>query len=607
MQQARDILRNFFGYEHFRGLQQEVVEHVAGGGDALVLMPTGSGKSLCYQIPALMRPGTAVVISPLIALMQDQVEALTQAGIRAAYLNSSQSHEIQNHIETELEQGCIDLLYVAPERFKTERFLSRLDRIQIALFAIDEAHCVSQWGHDFRTDYLLLSRIRQRYPKAPRIALTATADIRTRQEIIERLSLEQARTFSTSLDRPNLHYAISPKKDPKKQLLSFLRHAHRGGSGIIYCLSRRKVESTAQWLSQQGFRAIPYHAGLEAEVRNQHQRRFLSEDGMIIVATVAFGMGINKPNVRFVVHFDLPRSLEAYYQETGRAGRDGLPAKVLLLFGLQDILGLSQQIQDSELDPERKRIERDRLETMIGLCETSRCRREVLLGHFGETSKAACGNCDNCLTPPAQWDATEPARMALSCAHRTGERYGAQYLIEVLTGKVSPRIRDLGHDQISTFGIGKAFDVPTWQSIFRQLVTLGFLSPEPERGGALRLQERCRPLLRGETPLKLRKDRGSLPQSIHQTHGRSRDDNRLFEDLRILRRTLAQEQGVPPYLIFQDTILEDIARLRPQTLEALQTIQGIGEKKLERYGKAFLAIVLRQAGTSIAAYSSATK
>ena len=607
MQQARDILRNFFGYEHFRGLQQEVVEHVAGGGDALVLMPTGSGKSLCYQIPALMRPGTAVVISPLIALMQDQVEALTQAGIRAAYLNSSLSHEIQNHIETELEQGCIDLLYVAPERFKTERFLSRLDRIQIALFAIDEAHCVSQWGHDFRTDYLLLSRIRQRYPKAPRIALTATADIRTRQEIIERLSLEQARTFSTSLDRPNLHYAISPKNDPKKQLLSFLRHAHRGGSGIIYCLSRRKVESTAQWLSQQGFRAIPYHAGLEAEVRNQHQRRFLSEDGMIIVATVAFGMGINKPNVRFVVHFDLPRSLEAYYQETGRAGRDGLPAKVLLLFGLQDILGLSQQIQDSELDPERKRIERDRLETMIGLCETSRCRREVLLGHFGETSKAACGNCDNCLTPPAQWDATEPARMALSCAHRTGERYGAQYLIEVLTGKVSPRIRDLGHDQISTFGIGKAFDVPTWQSIFRQLVTLGFLSPEPARAGALRLQERCRPLLRGETPLKLRKDRGSLPQSIHQTHGRSRDDNRLFEDLRILRRTLAQEQGVPPYLIFQDTILEDIARLRPQTLEALQTIQGIGEKKLERYGKAFLAIVLRQAGTSIAAYSSATK
>lgn len=595
MHKAEDILRNHFGYQQFRGVQKTAIEHVAGGGDALVLMPTGSGKSLCYQIPALMRPGTAVVISPLIALMQDQVEALRQAGVQAAYLNSTLSPEIQFQIETQLIEGEIDLLYLAPERLKTERFLHQLERIPIALFAIDEAHCVSQWGHDFRTDYLLLSKIKERFPEVPRIALTATADSRTRSEIIERLGLEQAHTFSQSLDRSNLNYAILPKADPKKQLLGFLRHTYPGQSGIIYCLSRRKVDQTAMWLSQQGFRALPYHAGLETSVRNDHQRRFLTEEGVIMVATVAFGMGIDKPNVRFVVHFDLPRSMEAFYQETGRAGRDGLPASTLLLFGIQDVQNLKLMIEDSELDPARKRIEQNRLETMLGLCETPRCRREVLLRYFDEDHPGNCGNCDNCLSLPKQWDATEPARMALSCVHRTGERFGAQYLIEVLTGKNSDRIRQLGHDQVSTFGIGKQIEVSTWLSIFRQLVTQGYLSPDPRRGGGLRLQECSRPLLRGEIQLHLRKEAKTTrrQESSLDLH-RNLKDQRLFEDLRALRRSLAEHQGVPPYLIFQDTILADLSTTRPKTLEALSRIQGIGEKKLERYGKDFLAIILRQ-------------
>ena len=597
MNTPRHILRTIFGFEDFRGLQGDAVNHVIGGGDALVLMPTGGGKSLCYQVPALCRNGTAVVISPLIALMQDQVEALRQLGVQAAYLNSMLDFETQRDIESALRNGQLQLLYVAPERLNTDRFLRLLDELTVSLFAIDEAHCVSQWGHDFRTDYLSLSLLHQRYPNVPRIALTATADERTRQEITLRLGLEEARVFAQSFDRPNIRYAIAPRQSARPQLLKFLRTHHQGDSGILYCLSRRKVEETAEWLKKEGFRALPYHAGLSPEVRQHHQRRFAVEEGLIIVATVAFGMGIDKPNVRFVAHLDLPRSIEAYYQETGRAGRDGGPANAFMLFGIQDIVALRQMLDESDADEHRKSLERHRLEAMLGLCETTLCRRQVLLRYFGEALEKPCGNCDNCLTPPDSWDGTEAARKALSCVFRTGQRFGVQHLVDVLLGRSNDRIQRLGHEHLSTFGIGKGITEKGWFSIYRQLVTLGFLAVDPAGHGGFKLDSRARPLLKGEMTLRLRKDAESRfgGASAKGRPTRSPEETRLFEDLRILRRELAETQGVPPYVIFQDAVLDEMIRMRPLNLEEFAQLSGVGQKKLERYGAAFLSILRREA------------
>ena len=597
MNTPRHILRTIFGFEDFRGLQGDAVNHVIGGGDALVLMPTGGGKSLCYQVPALCRNGTAVVISPLIALMQDQVEALRQLGVQAAYLNSMLDFETQRDIESALRNGQLQLLYIAPERFNTDRFLRLLDELTVSLFAIDEAHCVSQWGHDFRTDYLSLSLLHQRYPNVPRIALTATADERTRQEITLRLGLEEARVFAQSFDRPNIRYAIAPRQSARPQLLKFLRTHHQGDSGILYCLSRRKVQETAEWLKKEGFRALPYHAGLSPEVRQHHQRRFAVEEGLIIVATVAFGMGIDKPNVRFVAHLDLPRSIEAYYQETGRAGRDGGPANAFMLFGIQDIVALRQMLDESDADEHRKSLERHRLEAMLGLCETTLCRRQVLLRYFGEALEKPCGNCDNCLTPPDSWDGTEAARKALSCVFRTGQRFGVQHLVDVLLGRSNDRIQRLGHEHLSTFGIGKGITEKGWFSIYRQLVTLGFLAVDPSGHGGFKLDSRARPLLKGEMTLRLRKDAESRfgGASAKGRPTRSPEETRLFEDLRILRRELAETQGVPPYVIFQDAVLDEMIRMRPLNLEEFAQLSGVGQKKLERYGAAFLSVLRRNA------------
>ncbi len=597
MNAPRHILRTIFGFEDFRGLQRDAVEHVIRGGDALVLMPTGGGKSLCYQVPALCRPGTAVVISPLIALMQDQVEALRQLGVQAAYLNSMLDFETQRDVESALRNGQLRLLYIAPERLNTDRFLALLDEVTVSLFAIDEAHCVSQWGHDFRTDYLALSLLHQRYPKVPRIALTATADERTRQEITLRLGLEEAQVFSQSFDRPNIRYAIAPRQSARPQLLKFLRTHHQGDCGILYCLSRRKVEETAEWLKKEGFRALPYHAGLSAEVRQDHQRRFAVEEGLIMVATVAFGMGIDKPNVRFVAHLDLPRSIEAYYQETGRAGRDGAPANAFMLFGIQDIVALRQMLDESEADEQRKALERQRLEAMLGLCETTLCRRQVLLRYFGEALDQACGNCDNCLSPPDSWDGTEAARKALSCVYRTGQRFGVQHLVDVLLGRSNERIQRLGQEQLSTFGIGKGIPEKGWFSIYRQLITLGFLAVDPQGHGGLKLDPRARPLLKGEMELMLRKDAESSfgAVSARGRPERTTEQTRLFEDLRILRRELAEAQGVPPYIIFQDAVLDEMIRMKPGNLRDFAALSGVGQKKLERYGEAFLSVLKKNA------------
>lgn len=598
MNSPHHILRTIFGFEAFRGLQGETVSHVIGGGDALVLMPTGGGKSLCYQVPALCRPGTAVVVSPLIALMQDQVEALRQLGVQAAYLNSMLDFETQREVECSLRSGQLRLLYVAPERLNTDRFLALLDEVTVSLFAIDEAHCVSQWGHDFRTDYLALSLLHQRYPDVPRIALTATADEKTREEITLRLGLKEARVFAQSFDRPNIRYAISPRQNARTQLLKFLRTEHQGDSGILYCLSRRKVEDTARWLVKEGFRALPYHAGLSPEVRQDHQRRFAVEEGLIMVATVAFGMGIDKPNVRFVAHLDLPRSIESYYQETGRAGRDGAPANAFMLFGIQDIVALRQMLDESDTDESRKALERQRLEAMLGLCETTQCRRQVLLRYFGEEPEMPCGNCDNCQSPPASWDGTEAARKALSCVYRTGQRFGVQHLVDVLLGRSNERIQRLGHEQLSTFGIGKGINDKGWFSIYRQLVTLGYLAVDASGHGGLKLDPRARPLLKGEVELMLRKD-AETPAGSSSTKGRPERtvaETRLFEDLRILRRELAETQGVPPYVIFQDAVLDEMIRMRPKSLTEFAQLSGVGQKKLERYGEVFLSALKSHSG-----------
>ncbi len=554
---ALEILHRVFGYPAFRGHQAEVVDHVAGGGDALVLMPTGGGKSLCFQIPALLRPGVGIVVSPLIALMQDQVDALLQAGVRAAFLNSSQAFAAMVDTERRLMRGELDLVYVAPERLLTERFLGLMDQLdergQLALFAIDEAHCVSQWGHDFRPEYIQLSKLHERYPHIPRIALTATADELTRQEIIIRLGLGTAEVFVSSFDRPNIRYTVVERDNPRKQLLAFLAD-HRGEAGIVYCLSRRKVDETAIWLNEQGVSALPYHAGLSAEVRQRHQQRFLREDGVVMVATIAFGMGIDKPDVRFVAHLDLPKSLEAYYQETGRAGRDGEPSEAWMTYGLNDVVIHRQMIEESTSPLEQKRVERQKLDAMLAYCESAQCRRLVLLNYFGEDA-TPCANCDVCIEPPEVWDGTVAAQKALSAALRTGQRFGAGHLIDILRGKSTDKVKQFGHDSLPTFGVGADFDDMGWRSVFRQLLASGLLEADVLAYGALKLTDAARPVLKGETTLTLRRQvvrtKGKASRSVSaRKSGSSRmasGDAPFFEALRAWRADKAREQGVPPF------------------------------------------------------------
>ncbi len=596
---AREVLERTFGYASFRGQQAEIIEHTVAGGDSLVLMPTGGGKSLCFQIPSLIREGVGVVVSPLISLMQDQVVSLQQAGVRAAFLNSTLSSEEARGIEDQLRAGRIDLLYAAPERLMGERTLSMLAELPLALFAIDEAHCVSQWGHDFRPEYLQLSILHERFPRVPRIALTTTADEPTRREILVRLGLEAARVFVASFDRPNIRYRVVAKQNAREQLRRFLEAEHRGEAGIVYCLSRRRVEETAEWLRARGFDARPYHAGMSAEERSAHQSAFLRDEGVVIVATIAFGMGIDKSNVRFVAHLDLPKSLESYYQETGRAGRDGLAADAWMTYGLQDVITLRQMVESGGAEAARKRLEVRKLDAMLGYCELSTCRRQALLSYFGETLGQPCGNCDNCLEPVETWDATEAARKALSCVYRTGQRFGVQYVIDVLLGKMNERIQRFGHERLSTFGIGSDVDRREWRSVFRQLVSRGLLRVDLEGYGSLLLTPESRPVLRGETEVRLRRDARLAPRSSGRARGtassRARplpgESEALWEALRERRRELAASQGVPPYVIFHDASLKEMAEHRPRTLEEFATIPGVGEKKLNRYGRVFVELI----------------
>ena len=592
MKTAHNILQTVFGYQTFRPPQDEIIQGLIEGRDALVLMPTGGGKSLCYQIPALAREGCGIVVSPLIALMQDQVNALQLVGVRASYLNSTQSAGEVAAVEQALRAGELDLLYVAPERLNQSRTLALLQQSPIALFAIDEAHCVSQWGHDFRADYLRLDVLHEMFPAIPRIALTATADARTREEIVARLALTEADQFIAGFDRPNIRYRIALKNNARQQLLRFLKEEHPGDAGIVYCLSRRKTDETASWLQQQGFNALPYHAGLDAKTRADHQSRFLREEGVIVVATIAFGMGIDKPDVRFVAHLDMPKTIESYYQETGRAGRDGEPANAWMIYGLQDVIKLRQMMEGSDGSEEHKRAEQHRLNAMLGLCEITSCRRQALLAYFGDLVDTPCGNCDTCLEPVVTWDGTEAARMALSVVYRTEQRFGVNHLVDVLRGGQTDKINQFGHQKLSTYGVGKTLDNNQWRSVFRQLVARGYLSVDLDRFGALRLEEKCRPLLRGEQTIQLRKD---LPQSTakRQTKTRLAEDINveLWESLRECRRQLAEDQGVPPYVVFHDRTLQELCLSLPETLSQFGNIGGVGERKLKKYGAIFLAVI----------------
>ena len=602
-QNALEILNSLYGYESFRGHQADIIDHVTAGNNALVLMPTGGGKSICYQIPSLLRAGVGIIISPLIALMQDQVDAMQQLGVKAAFLNSSLSHSEQNVIEQELLSGQLDLLYIAPERLIQSYTLDLLSRCQLALFAIDEAHCVSQWGHDFRLDYLSLSLLNDRFPSTPRIALTATADIRTRKEIIERLSLTDANSYISGFDRPNIRYAIANKTTPKKQLLAFLQQ-RKNEAGIVYCLSRKKVEDTAAWLSQQGFNALPYHAGLPAQLRQTHQSRFLREDGVIIVATIAFGMGIDKPDVRFVAHLDLPKSIEAYYQETGRAGRDGQPADAWMVYGLQDVVRLQQMAQGSDGSEQHKRAERHKLDAMLGLCEVTSCRRKVLLSYFADEAPNQCGNCDNCQLPPETWDATEAAQKVLSCIYRTGQRFGVVHVMDVLQGKENEKVLQYGHQQLSTFGIGSDIHEAQWRSVIRQLVVRGLLRVDLEGFSALQLTDICRPVLKGEQSLHLRKEDIKAPSTKKSGSRASRktqirpEDQELWEELRECRKYLAEEHNVPPYVIFHDATLKEMIDVMPMSASEFLMIGGVGDSKMEKYGADFIEIICRYAEVS---------
>lgn len=612
MSRALEILDEVFGYPAFRGQQGEIVEHVAGGGDCLVLMPTGGGKSLCYQIPALLRreagQGAGIVVSPLIALMQDQVAALSEVGVRAAYLNSTLSGAEAAATERALREGEIDLLYVAPERLMTGRFLDLLERAKIGLFAIDEAHCVSQWGHDFRPEYIQLSVLHERFPSVPRIALTATADAITRDEIIHRLALDDARVFVSSFDRPNIRYRIVEKDNARSQLLDFIRAEHTNAdgttdAGVVYCLSRRKVEETAEWLKAQGVRALPYHAGMEFEVRQKHQEMFQREEGIVMCATIAFGMGIDKPDVRFVAHLDLPKSVEGYYQETGRAGRDGMPANAWMAYGLGDVVQQRKMIDESDADDAHKRVQTSKLDALLGLCETISCRRVRLLNYFGEESKP-CGNCDTCLEPPASWDATREAQMALSCVFRaqraSGFNFGSSHLIEILRGGRTEKVLQRGHDQLTTFGIGASLSEPEWRAIFRQLVAYRYLAVDHGGFGALVLTEAAKPVLKNEEKVTLR--RYVKPQRTRQSSGRSGTrvdptagmgtrERARWDALRAWRAETAKTDGVPAYVIFHDATLAEIARNAPETIDDLRHIPGMGVRKLERFGDEIIDVV----------------
>ncbi|WP_281561285.1 DNA helicase RecQ [Thalassomonas sp. RHCl1] len=596
---ALSVLNTVFGYPEFRSPQDEVIDTVINGGDALVLMPTGGGKSLCYQIPALIRPGCAIVISPLIALMQDQVNALTQLGINAGFLNSTLDNNQAFAVEQALFQGELELLYIAPERLTQARTLSMLQQCSIALFAIDEAHCVSQWGHDFRADYLELSLLHQQFPSVPRIALTATADPRTHQEISERLQLDQARHFIAGFDRPNIQYRINQKHNGRQQLLRFIRSEHEHDAGIVYCLSRKKTEETASWLCQQGLQALPYHAGLAPEMKEQHQNRFLREDGIIIVATIAFGMGIDKPDVRFVAHLDLPKSIESYYQETGRAGRDGQAATAWMVYGLQDVIKLKQMLDRSEAPDMQKRIERQRLDAMLGLCEITTCRRQTLLGYFNEHLPQPCGNCDTCITPVQTWDGTEAARKALSCVYRTGQRFGVNHLIDVLLGKSTAKVQQFHHQTLSTYAIGSELESNQWHSVFRQLVSRGYIYADMDSFGAFKLTEKCRPLLRGEQSIELRKDNTEKMKKKKASKSAAAVPEYaqpLWEALRALRKQLADEHGVPAYTVFHDATMMEMITIRPENREQLLNISGVGVSKLDKYGEQFLAVIAQHQG-----------
>ncbi len=598
MERARQILRSVFGYDEFRHRQSDIIQTLVEGRDALVLMPTGGGKSLCYQIPAMVREGVGVVISPLIALMQDQVDALTQLGVRAAFLNSSQDVDSQRRVEQALVDNRLDLLYVAPERLLLPRMLTLLERGRVALFAIDEAHCVSQWGHDFRPEYQQLTVLHQRFPAVPRIALTATADQRTREEIITQLDLGDAACFVHSFDRPNIRYTISEGNSPRERLWRFIEGEYPDAAGIIYCLSRKRVEQVADWLCARGKLALPYHAGLSEQMRRENQTRFLREDGVIMVATIAFGMGIDKPDVRYVAHLNVPKSLEAYYQETGRAGRDGLPADAWMAYNLQDVISLRRMMSESDADERFKRMTYHKLEAMLGLCELTSCRRQSLLAYFGETLPQPCGNCDTCLQAPETWDATEAAQKALSCVYRTGQRFGVNYVIDVLLGRQDERILANRHDRLSTFGIGTAFTATQWRHIARQLIAQGFLTVDSDGHGTLQLTPAARPLLRGDVQLQLRelvaretlkKTRGAKPATEV-----AEADRELFEALRARRLQLAREQSVPPYVIFHDSTLRELATRRPLTHAEMRGISGVGEQKLARFGSAFIAVIQAQ-------------
>ena len=591
---ALSVLTTVFGYPEFRSPQDEVIDTIINGDNALVLMPTGGGKSLCYQIPALIRPGCAIVISPLIALMQDQVNALLQLGVKASFLNSSLDQSEAYAIEQALIQGQLDLLYISPERLTQPRMLSLLQQCPLALFAIDEAHCVSQWGHDFRVDYLKLSLLHEQFPSVPRIALTATADPRTHQEISEKLQLEQARHFVAGFDRPNIQYRIGQKQNARQQLLSFIRTEHQHDAGIIYCLSRKKTEETAKWLCQQGLQALPYHAGLPSEVKALHQNRFLREDSIIIVATIAFGMGIDKPDVRFVAHLDLPKSIESYYQETGRAGRDGQAANAWMVYGLQDVIKLKQMLDKSEAGEQQKRIERQRLDAMLGLCEITTCRRQTLLHYFDEHLAEPCGNCDTCISPVKTWDGTDAARKALSCVYRTGQRFGVNHLIDVLSGKDTVKVNQFQHQQLSTFGIGTELDAHQWHSVFRQLVSRGYIYADMDSFGAFKLNDKCRSLLRGEESIELRNDSTEKVQKKKIQKAATiipLAAQPLWEALRALRKQLASEYGVPPFTVFHDSAMMEMISTNPKSRAEFLSISGVGLSKLDKYGEQFMAVI----------------
>ena len=593
---ALHILQTVFGYPSFRGQQAEIVEHVASGGDALVLMPTGGGKSLCYQIPALLRDGVGVVISPLIALMQDQVDALAEVGVRAAFLNSTQSFDETIRTERKVRNGELDLVYIAPERLMTPRCLDLLDASKIALFAIDEAHCVSQWGHDFRPEYIKLSILHERYPQVPRIALTATADQLTREEIVSRLQLDEALQFVSSFDRPNIRYQIVEKANARKQLIDFIEAEHAGDTGIVYCLSRKKVEETAEFLNEQGIAALPYHAGMDTQTRAANQSRFLREDGLVMVATIAFGMGIDKPDVRFVAHLDLPKSIEGYYQETGRAGRDGAPADAWMAYGLQDVVQQRRMIDESDADPAFKRIQSMKLDAMLGLCETSQCRRVRLLEYFGQPA-TPCGNCDMCLNPPVSIDGTILMQKLLSTIYRVDQRFGAMHVIEVLRGADTDKIKQWHHDKLSTFGIGAERSDMEWRAVLRQAIALGLVTVDHEAFGALKLTEAARPVLRGEQKVQLREyrkpakqKRPSKPKGYVEAD-LATDEQAIFDKLRWWRVETARKHNVPAYVIFHDATMREIAKRKPVSLDELRTVSGVGERKLETYGDEIVALI----------------